>query len=389
MSTEDDLAILKILATVVNAHQALIHLNAFRLCHRDEGSFGAMAKFRNLRTAHFMDIDATLFRRLATLPRLRALRGRFAISNPVQVIHIRGGFPALQELSTRYMDDKESRCFLAALSLITSKSLARLSLRITVPLPEDMVEYLNELCSSPTTAQLRELDLRADIAFSQFDDQDVGFICVTFASHVLAPLKRLPALTGISAVVGFQTATVTSFVVRDEDMDAIASAWPGLTRAKFGYAIEFNDFSDWDTGDPWGVCRPSLGAVVTLMERCRKLESVDIEFADVDARMLAQLEARADACMRGASPQTALRRIVFDPRSDFRHSLRVEDPPRVAVALRMRKLFPNLRSGLEVLQGESGEGSVAYRDWNSASSINLDAFRLLKALDDSQLEVES
>lgn len=42
-----------------------------------------------------------------------------------------------------------------------------------------------------------------------------------------------------------------------------------------------------------GVGRPSLSAVVSLEERCRKLEGLGIEFENVGQRELAQLEKRA------------------------------------------------------------------------------------------------
>ncbi|PIL23183.1 hypothetical protein GSI_14492 [Ganoderma sinense ZZ0214-1] len=262
------------------------------------------------------------------------------------------------------------------LPLVSSRSLIRLSLRVSVPLAEDMVRYLDELCSSPATAQLRTLDLSVDIEFNQFDNQWEPFEGVSFASDVLAPLKHLSALTDISAVVCFQTSTVATFVLSDGDLDAVASAWPGLTRAKFGYTIQFDDSND----GPWGIRRPSLSAVVALAERCRALESVDVEFKSVSAGELARLEAHADAC---TEPQTALRRIAFDPDSDFCDMFCVEDPERLAEAL--ARLFPNLRSGLEMVEtepeGESGETAVTYRGWHR-SRMDTDAFQLLEALDD-------
>ncbi|PIL28012.1 hypothetical protein GSI_09863 [Ganoderma sinense ZZ0214-1] len=313
---------------------------------------------------------------MSALPNLRELHGRFVISRP-QVMDMRCAFPALQEISTQDTDQQTRGCFLAVLPLISSRSLTRLSLRISVPLAEDMVKYLDELCSSPATAQLRTLDLSVDIEFNQFDNQWEPFEGVSFASDVLAPLKRLSsALTDVSAVVCFQTSTVATFTIADGDLDAAARAWPGLARAKFGYTIEFDDSHD----GAWGIVRPSLSAVVALAERCRALERVDVEFESVGAGELARLEARADAC---TEPQTALRRIVFDPDSDFCDTFCVEDPVRLAEAL--GRLFPNLRSGLEMVETEpEGETTVAYRGWHR-SRMDTDAFWLLKALDECSL----
>ena len=171
--------------------------------------------------------------------------------------------------------------------------------------------------------------------------------------------------------------------MNDRDMAAIASTWPDFARAKFRLTIEHNNFLD---DEPWGVdvCRPSLSAVVSLGERCRKLESLDIEFENVGQRKLAQLEKRADAACASNSPQTALRRIVkINPYTDFCLKLRVEDPYRLTAAL--RKFFPNLRGGLEILRRGSGQRPVVYRDWDP-TNMDTDAFRLLKALDEEFLE---
>ncbi|KAI1787766.1 hypothetical protein LXA43DRAFT_1184274 [Ganoderma leucocontextum] len=367
-----DIAVPESLAIISDAHPELPHLKAPSLWRFDEESHRALAKFSNLQTARFMFIDTTLFSHLAALPNLRMLRGRFAISKPT--MDIQSAFPALRELSTEDMDAR-TEC-LAVLPLISSKSLARLSVQISVPLTESMLEYLDEMCSSPALAQLHELDLRVDIEFNQFENQDEPFEGVRVAD-VLAPLKRLPALRDILVVVNFRTSTVAAFDMNDKDLDTVASAWPDLAHVKLGHAIEHDD----SPGGQEGIGRPSLSAVVSLAERCRKLESLEVEFESVDASELARLEARADAC---ASPQTELRRIVFDPVTDFRQKLRVADPSRLAAAL--RKMFPNLTSGLEMLQEETRAGSVSlYRGWY-LDEMKTDEFRLLKALDDLHLD---
>ncbi|KAI1781929.1 hypothetical protein LXA43DRAFT_1154649 [Ganoderma leucocontextum] len=367
---EHDITVPESLAIISDAHPELTHLKAPSLWRFDEESHRALAKFSNLQTASFTVIDATLLRHLAALPNLRMLRGRLAISKPT--MDIQGAFPALRELSTKDMDARTD--FLAVLPLISSRSLARLSLRISVPLTENMLEYLDEMCSSPALAQLRELDLYVEIEFNQFENQDEPFEGVRVAD-VLAPLKRLPALRDILVVFNFPTSTVATFDMNDQDLDTVASAWPDLARVKVGHKHD-----DWN-GGPLVISRPSLSAVVSLAERCRKLERVDVEFECVDASELARLEARAaDAC---ASPQTELRRIVFDPDTGFCQQLRVADPSRLVAAL--RKTFPNLTSGLEMLQEETWEGSVRYRDWYP-DDMKTDAFRLLKALDDLHLD---
>ena len=372
------LAAPEILATVADAHQELIHLKAPCLLVFNQEMHRALAKFTDLHTAHFMAIDTALFRHLAALPNLRALCGRFDIPKPI--MNIPGAFPALQELSTEDLNNRTD--FLAVLPVLSSKSLTHLSHCISVPLTGNMLEYLDELCSSTSLVHLRKLELHVEIEFDPFDDEP--FEGVRFAG-VLALLKRLPGLKDIWVVVVFQTPAVTTFDMTDKDLDAVASAWPDLARVKLGHIINDDD----NLGDGpclgRGISRPSLSAVVSLAERCRKLESLDIEFETVDAGELARLEARADAAACAcASPQTELRGIAFDPYTDIRQKLRVADPSRLAVAL--RKLFPNLVGGLEMLKKEprAGERSVTYRHWLSCD-MDTDAFRLLKALDDLHL----
>lgn len=381
VTTESHFTTPKILATVAETNPQIMHLKDEFLWRLDEESHCALAQFSNLRTAHFMVIDATLLRHLAALPNLRTLHGQFTVSNPI--IDIDGAFPALQELTTTDMNDRTD--FLAVLPLITSKSLTYLSLLVTVPLTEDMVKYMDKMCSSPAMAQLRKLDLHVTIKPDQFEHEDNPFRVerVSFGTDILALLKRLPALTDIEVVVSLRTSAVATLDMNDKDMDVIASAWPDLVRAKFCLKIDSShnnlDDSDSESEEPRvRVGRPSLSAIVSIGERCRKLESLEIEFANVGARELARLEKRADAAC--ASPQTALRRIVkVNPYTDYGQNFRVKDPLRLVAAL--RKLFPNLRGGLEIMWAAPGGMPVLYRDWHP-STTDGDAFRLLKALDD-------
>ena len=114
---------------------------------------------------------------------------------------MRGAFPALQEISTQDMDQEARRHFLAVLPYISSRSLTHLSLRTSVPRTEDMVQYLNDLSTSPATAQLRQLTLCVDIEFNEIDNEGEVPDGVSLASDVLAPLKPLSALTDIAFVV--------------------------------------------------------------------------------------------------------------------------------------------------------------------------------------------
>ncbi len=231
-------------------------------------------------------------------------------------------------------------------------------------------------------APARELDLAIHMSFNQWDDEDEPFEGVAFAD-VLPPLQRLRALTVLTIVVGFTTSTVAGFGVEDADLRAIAATWPGLVRLEIGHSI---DHDDWP-GGPEGISRPSLGAVVALAERCRELVALNVEFGSVDARALERLEARAAAC---AAPQTELRQFVEGPGvTGFCQKLRLTDPARVAAAL--RKLFPNVVSGLEMVPGgveELGAKAVRYRGWDQ-DDMNTDMFRLMKALEHSHLDAWS
>ncbi|KAI1782297.1 hypothetical protein LXA43DRAFT_1087570 [Ganoderma leucocontextum] len=235
---------------------------------------------------------------------------------------------------------------------------------------EDMLEHLDGMCSSFTLAQLSKLDLSIHINGIDIELLDGPFDFM----DVLRSLKRLRALRDISVVIEFDSFAEAAFNVNNGDTDTIASAWPDLAHVKVSHSIDCDDPND-PNDEPWNfISRPSFSAIVSLAERCRKLQSLDIEFEDVSVDELARLEAHADAC---ASPQTALRRIVFGPDTDFRQNLRLADPSRLAAVL--QKLFPNLKGGLEMLQEETGEGLARDRGWQP-NEMEMDTFRLLRAL---------
>ena len=126
-----------------------------------------------------------------------------------------------------------------------------------------------------------------------------------------------------------------------------------------------------------------MGAVVSLAERCRRLEAVNVEFESVDARALEKLEARAAAC---SVQQMTLHQIIVGPGvTDFCQKLRLVDSARVAKAL--RKLFPNVVGGLEIVGGgvEEGVEAVKYRGWKP-NEMKTDMFHLMKALEDLHLD---
>ncbi|KAM5545266.1 hypothetical protein V8D89_001377 [Ganoderma adspersum] len=370
---EGDSTLGESLTIVSDACPEIIHLHALLLTRLDEDGHRAVAKFNNLHTAKFGRIDNPLFRHLGTLPRLRMLYGSFVVSDPEMGTD--APFPALQELFV--VDDDDDTDFLGALPYISSRSLALLSIRVRVELTEDMLEYLEEICASPPLAHLRSVELVAHITFNQWDNPDEPFEGVVFAD-VLRALQPLRELTAITVVVAFATSTVAGFSVEDRDLRSIAETWPDLARLEIGHIIEHDDWP----GGPEGIGRPSLGAVVSLAECCRTLEAVNVEFESVDVRALEKLEARAAA---RSAPQTALRQIVVGPGvTDFCQKLRLADPVRMAAAL--RKLFPNVVGGLEIIEGGTAEGceAVRYRGWNP-SEMKTDMFYLMKALEDSHL----
>ena len=371
---EDDSSLGETLTILSDACPEIIHLHALQLTCLDEAGHRALAKFNNLHTAKFGRIDNALFRHLGTLPRLRLLYGSFVVDDPD--MDTRAPFPALQELFVVDHDDYTD--FLSALPYISSRSVALLSVQVRLELTEDVLEYLEEICTSPALAHLRSLELVAHITFNQWDNPEEPFEGVIFAD-VLRVLQRLRELTAITVVVAFATSTVAGFSVEDRDLRCIAETWPNLARLEIGHIIQ-ND--DWP-GGPEGIGRPSLNAVVSLAERCRRLEAVNVEFESVDARALENLEARAAAC---SVPQMALRQIIVGPGvTDFCQKLRVVDPARVAKAL--QKLFPNVVGGLEIVGGgvEEGLEAVKYRGWKP-SEMKTDMFHLIKALEDLRVD---
>ena len=326
--------------------------------------------FKNLHTAHITYIDDDSMRHLGTLPNLRVLRGVMVLSDSFVLPH--SSFPVLEELYTA--DNYAYTDALTPLSLISSKSLAVLCLRISVQLPDNLLEYLEKLCAISAVAQLRKLDFTVDIQFNQYDNEDELFEGVAFG-HVLRQLTRLRALRDISFQVEFTTSTVALFAVSDTDMDKISSAWPNLRSLTITWAC---GTYDWHA---CGIARPSLSAVIRLAERCRKLETFYIEFESVDLGEMERLEARAADC---TEPQRALRRIVVKPCTDHSMTLRLADPVRLATAL--RKIFHNLTGGLGAPLEGGTAGPLRYRHWEP-TSMKTDAFRLLKALEETDLGV--
>ncbi|PIL26745.1 hypothetical protein GSI_11159 [Ganoderma sinense ZZ0214-1] len=342
----------------------------------------------------------------------------------------RNAFPALQKLRTadRLSNGNGADFFefsgtVTVLPLISSTSLTVLGLAVLLNSPDKIPEYFDEICSSAALAPLRQLHCTLGIA------RPIVTHRIPFAD-ILPHLARLPALTDLSISAESHCSPAPSVLVAlldvcDEDLAAAAAAaaWPDLARLRIAY-------SDW-AGRCRGPCMPSLGAVVTLAGRCRKLERVDVEFADVDADELVWNEARAAATSAstglrlslraGCTPaqakskssqrqrrrqrhtqtqtQTALRRIAtvsaLKPLERpnrylmYKHHerLSVAEPVRLAAAL--RKLFPNLRSGLEESQlAEGMEDGQGRGDNGMVLDSETDAMRLLRALDELDLDAE-
>ena len=227
---------------------------------------------------------------------------------------------------------------------------------------------------------LRKLQFSVDVKMGpeRLDSKGQPFKGVVFGD-VLRRLNCLSRLQDINFGIEFDFLTITNFDVNDADMETIATAWPNLhnltiVQTSWGF----------DLSDPLAcgirISRPSLSAMVSLAERCRKLEEFCVEFEDVKLAEVERLEARAEAC---TEPQTTLRRIVIESLSDFCLMLLVDDPDRLAIVL--RRLFPNLSGGvgpqLEPLPGEP----VRFLNWQT-DDIECDAFHLLAALDGIQLD---
>ncbi|PIL26742.1 hypothetical protein GSI_11156 [Ganoderma sinense ZZ0214-1] len=346
----------------------------------------------------------------------------------------RNAFPALQKLHTSdNIPSNDVEFSGTVLPLISSTSLTVLDLTVSLRSPSKIPEYFDEICSSAAIAPLRQLHLRIYVTSRPQCAMGMGIFARDTVTHripfadILPHLARLPALTDISISTESRilsndspSVLVALLDVCDEDLAAVAAAWPDLARLSIAY-------SDW-AGRCRGPCMPSLGAVVALAGRCRKLERVDVEFADVDADELVRLEARASTststslgtCCTPApgesgsgsessqslrEVQTALRQIAtvsgLRPQPPSQHRtgniylkyehherLSVAEPLRLAAAL--RKLFPNLRSGLEeshVVAGGMEEG-LRRGDNDMVIDPETDAMRLLKALDELDLDAE-
>ena len=327
--------------------------------------------FKGLRTVKFSHIEDELFRQLGSLPNLRVLEGALALSETLDLPD--SSFPVLEELwiNNRF-DDTSS---LTSLSLISSKTLAILSIEIPLPFTDALLEFLDKLCTKSALKALRKLDFTAEIEFDPFDNEDDEVFEGVVFGDVLRRLTRLPTLEDVSFVVQFTTSAIAAFDVDDADMDRIASAWPNLRRLTVMRICRNND---WE-GEACGVSRPSLSAIISLATRCRQLEMLYIEFESVKMDELERLEARALECI---NPQRALREIMLEPFSNYHNTLRLTDPVRLAAAL--RAIFPDLTGGLgEPLEDEAGE-LLRHGPWKP-TEFDTDAFRLLKTLEETHL----
>ncbi|KAM5545286.1 hypothetical protein V8D89_001397 [Ganoderma adspersum] len=409
--TEDHLEVLETIAAACTPRLLHLRVPDVRDLHTVTDADRILGPFTSLQTVTFGRIDRETLLLLGSLPKLRTLTGAFSIDpvdNHAIVDTRRALFPALQELTTSDRDHDVH--FPAMLSDLMSSahlnSLTVLTLRIRTESPEGMLRYLNEAFSpslSPALASLHELNMSIELnplpLFAVGLPMGWHSLDNRTSSHSSSASPRGSRTSRSSS--SSRRSLATSFDVCDDDLDMVAATWPDLVSLKVLHA-------NWASGSRGTLTkRPSLSALVALAERCRSLESVDVEFDSVGADELARLEARASRCSASGpwgtstvpQSQTALRRIVVDisgrPRSEYdgrdleyHKRLRIAEPSRLAAAL--RTLFPNLRGGLGPEEQERMHMSAAKRrrysgcrwPWGPArdAEAEMDALRLLKAL---------
>ena len=195
------------------------------------------------------------------------------------------------------------------------KSLTVLSFSIFTESTEGLRAHLEGAFSSSSSAlaQLQELTMRIEvnrvplfgILVPQWADQTPEEDDPVSFADVLPFLKRLPTLTHISLAVKFLTPHTStralSFDVCNDDLRAVAATWPRLVRLALVHAAPSRTQSlSLSSASVSGGATPTakwppLSALVALAERCRGLETVDVEFAIVGTAELARLESRTGA----------------------------------------------------------------------------------------------
>ena len=130
--------------------------------------------FTSLQTATFGRIDREMLLLLGSLPKLRTLKGEFAMAmagNPIHTVaETKGAFPALQELTTSCQADVPVPPTVPVPPLMLFKSLTVLSLRVRIftESTEGLRAHLEGAFASSSSspgalAQLQELTMRIEV----------------------------------------------------------------------------------------------------------------------------------------------------------------------------------------------------------------------------------
>ncbi|KAI9058975.1 hypothetical protein FKP32DRAFT_1680301 [Trametes sanguinea] len=283
-----------------------------------------------------------------------------------------GGFPSLRRLSIAGTPS-EIHQFLVRANSAVLENISISSSQETVGEVETM---FRALATERTASTLRKLFVSLETDFRPVLNGAEPL--QTSFRAIAAPVLSLGSLEDLEMISWNSIVSIS-----DEDVSQMSAAWPRLRRLEILSDVKDN-FREYDAWMPHApdIVRPSLTALVLLAERCRSLELLKIDIADVSEDELQALEARAAAIASSGDTQpclqTRLRNLVFAHGDRCLH-LALPDVERLARAL--RRLFPMLEGPGESAQDWSTRRRPMKHAWTSEQR-NTDAFRLMERLNE-------
>ncbi|KAI0737210.1 hypothetical protein C8Q80DRAFT_431679 [Daedaleopsis nitida] len=252
-----------------------------------------LIRLRYLRTLRlYADIDEALYRYLAAFPHLE--HPHF-IGCTTPYGSTPRGFPALRTLELQ--DRRVPPPYMKLLPRLNSPSLTSLTLRLSVTNNVNCIPLIQQMCTLPALHQL--IHLRLYLVYTHVVQSEALDLMPFAFGEVVGPLLELRRLEEL-----YLLSKPWALSVSDEDVAQIQRARPCLRRLVFSYSASGYAV------DPNRVVRPSLPALIALVDSCLALEELFIEVADITDDDIDRAEAYL--CTEDTfRPQRALRQFLI------------------------------------------------------------------------------